>query len=144
MLMKLVIGILMCILSVPSIAQRQGVKGQLFLVTGNQMPGPDKVHIPRKGTVREIYVYELTNIAEADKEEGFYKKVHTKFVKSMFSKTDGTFKIKLPPGNYSLFVKENKGLYANIFDSENNISPIIVKSRKYTWMTVTIDYEATY
>ena len=107
--MKLVIGILMCILSVPSIAQRQGVKGQLFLVTGNQMPGPDKVHIPRKGTVREIYVYELTNIAEADKEEGFYKKVHTKFVKSMFSKTDGTFKIKLPPGNYSLFVKENIG-----------------------------------
>ena len=138
------IGAFVCLINAVIIAQQQGVKGQLYLVTGNQMPSPDRKHIPRKGVVREIYIYELTNVAEVDKEDGFYKKVYTKFVKSQFSKADGTFKIKLPPGKYSLFVKENKGLHANLFDSENNISPFTVERKTYTWMTVTIDYAATY
>ena len=143
--MKAVISILVlvCFFKSPIIAQ-QGVKGQLYLVTGNQMPSPDRKHIPRKGVIREIYIYELTNVAEVDKEDGFYKKVHTKFVKSQFSKADGTFRIKLPPGKYSLFIKENRGLYANLFDNENNISPFTVERKTYTWITVTIDYAATY
>lgn len=143
--MKAVISILVlvCLFKSPIIAQ-QGVKGQLYLVTGNQMPSPDRKHIPRKGVIREIYIYELTNVAEVDKEDGFYKKVHTKFVKSQFSKADGTFRIKLPPGKYSLFIKENRGLYANLFDNENNISPFTVVRKTYTWITVTIDYAATY
>ena len=143
--MKTVIGMgaLLCLVSSTAMAQ-QGVKGQLYLVTGNQMPSPDRKHTPRKGVIREMYIYELTNVAEVDKVDGFYKKVHTRFVKSQLSKVDGTFKIKLPPGRYSLFVKEDKGLYANLFDSENNISPISVERKAYTWMTVTIDYAATF
>ncbi len=144
--MKVIItmGALVCLLNTTIIAQRQGVNGQLYLVTGNQMPGPDRKHIPRKGVIREIYIYELVNMAEVDQEDGFYKKIHTKFIKSQFSKADGTFKIKLAPGKYSLFVKENKGLYANLFDSENNISPFTVERKTFTWMTVTIAYAATY
>lgn len=127
-----------------ALAQRQGIKGQLYWVNGNQMPGPEKTHIPRHGVAREIYVYELTSLPYVEMKDGFYKKVHTRFVKSGFSKPDGSFKIKLPPGRYSVFVKENKGLFANIFDSENNISPVTVESRKYSWITITIDYQAVY
>jgi hypothetical protein len=135
---------LACLFNSPIIAQQQGVKGQLYLVTGNQMPSPNRKHIPRKGVVREIYIYGLTNMSEVDREGVFYKKIHTRFVKSQFSNADGTFRIKLPPGKYSLFVKEYNGLYANLFDNENNISPFIVERKAYTWMTVTIDYAATY
>jgi hypothetical protein len=138
------VGILVCLLNTAIIAQRQGINGKVILVTGNQMPGPDKKQSSRQGVVREIYIYELTNVSEVDAEDGFYKKVHTKFVKSQFSKADGTFKIKLSPGKYSLFVKENKGLYANLFDNENNINPFIVERKSYTTITVTIDHAATY
>jgi hypothetical protein len=143
--MKVVISIvaLVGIINFAAVAQ-QGVKGQLFLVTGNQMPGPDRKPVPGKGVIREIHIYKLTNMTEVEQEDGFYKKVHTQFVKSQISKADGTFKIKLPPGRYSLFVKENKGLHANIFDNENNISPFTVERKTYTRMTVKINYAATY
>jgi hypothetical protein len=136
-------GVLVGMINLTVIAQ-QGIKGQLYLVTGNQMPSPDRKPVPGKGVVREIYIYKLTNMTEVEQEDGFYKKVHTQFVKSQFSKADGTFKIKLPPGRYSLFVKENMGLHANLFDSENNISPFTIERKVYTRMTVTINYAATY
>ena len=125
-------------------AQRQGIKGQLYWVHGNQMPGPEKKHIPRQGVAREIYIYEVTSLPYVEIQDGFYKKVHSRFIKSLFSKPDGSFKAKLPPGHYSVFVMENKGLYANIFDAENNISPVTVEPKKYSWITITINYEATY
>ena len=125
-------------------SQQQGVTGQLFWIYGDHLPKPEKRSIPVQGVSREIQVYELTTLADVDQENGFFKKVYTRFVASTFSKADGTFKIKLPPGKYSLFVKEEKGLYANLFDSDKNISPIMVKPKQYAWMTITIDYEATY
>ena len=124
-------------------AQQQGVNGQVFWIYGDQLPGPEKRN-PMQGVVRQIDVYELTTLADVDQDNGFFKKVYTRFVTSTISKEDGTFKIKLPPGKYSLFVKEEKGLYANLFDSDKNISPITVKPKQYSWMTITIDYEATY
>lgn len=124
-------------------AQQQGVNGQLFWIYGDQMPGPEK-RSPMQGVARQIDVYELTTLADVDQGNGFFKKVYTRFVTSTVSRSDGTFRIKLPPGKYSLFVKEEKGLYANLFDSDKNISPITVKPKQYSWMTITIDYEATY
>lgn len=125
-------------------AQQQGVSGQVFWIYGDQMPRPEKRSNPMQGVVREIDVYELTTLADVDQHNGFFKKIYTRFVTSTISKEDGTFKIKLPPGKYSLFVKEENGLYANLFDSDKNISPITVKPKQYSWMTITIDYEATY
>jgi hypothetical protein len=125
-------------------AQQQGVNGQVFWIYGDQMPGPEKRSNPMQGVVREIDVYELTTLADVDQGNGFFKKVYTRFVTSTISKQDGTFRIKLPPGRYSLFVKEENGLYANLFDSDKNISPITVKEKQYSWMTITIDYQATY
>lgn len=124
-------------------AQRQGVKGQLYWVTGNQMPGPDRDQVPRQGIAREIYVFELTNRSDVEEEDGFYK-VHTRLVKRVFSKPNGTFTIRLEPGRYSVFVKENKGLWANLLDSENNISPVTVTRGKYVWITISIDYSAAF
>lgn len=142
--MRLLFFLFIIFFSITAHAQRQGIKGQLYWVYGNQMPGPEKNHIPRQGIAREIYVYELTSLPYVEMQDGFYKKVHNRFVKSVFSKPDGSFKVKLPPGRYSVFVKENKGLFANIFDSENNISPVTVERRKYSWITITIDYQAVY
>lgn len=142
--MRLYLVVLLLGVSTALQAQRQGIKGQLYWVYGNQMPGPEKRHIPRQGVAREIYIYELTSLPYVEMEDGFYKKVHNRFVKSVFSKPDGSFKVKLPPGHYSVFVKEDKGLFANIFDSENNISPVTVEPKKYSWITITIDYQAVY
>lgn len=106
------------------------------------MSESQKKHIPQQGMAREIFVYDLATPSDVELEDGFFIKVHTKLVARSFCKVDGSFKIKLEPGRYSIFVKEDQGLYANIFDNENHISPITVESKKYSWITISINYKS--
>jgi hypothetical protein len=54
-------------------------------------------------------------------------------------KTDnkGNFKIALPIGKYSLFIKTEKGFYANLRDQFNNLAPFEVMAGAYTHVILT-------
>lgn len=132
------------LLSLPSFAQKQGLQGQVFWVSGNQMPGPDAVLSPNQGAVREVLIYEVTNITDATQVGPFFRDIKTKLVGTAQSKPDGTFKIKLPVGVYSVFTRERNGLYANLFDGKGYINPVNIKSGQFVWRTITIDYDAAY
>ncbi|NOT77216.1 MAG: carboxypeptidase regulatory-like domain-containing protein [Cyclobacteriaceae bacterium] len=142
--MKFVFLFAIVLSSLTAFSQKQGLRGQVFWVSGNQMPGPESVLSPNQGTTREIVVYELTTIKDATQIGPFFRDIKTKFVASILSKPDGSFKIKLAPGSYSVFTKEKNGFYANLFDDKNNINPVVVRESEYPWLTITIDYEATY
>lgn len=131
-------------LTLAASAQKQGLQGQVFWVSGNQMPGPEAVLSPNQGAVREVLVYELTNITDATQVGPFYRDIKTKLIATTQSKSDGTFKIKLPVGSYSVFTKERNGLYANLFDGKGYINPVVIKEGQYAWKTITIDYDAAY
>ena len=126
-------------------AQKQGIEGEVFWLSGNQMPGPGKPHnIPQQGLVREIYIYKVAELHNTVQTDGFFTDVKTELVTKIVSHADGSFKVKLPPGEYSLFTKEPKGLFANLFDKDSKINPVIVKPKKYAWITITVDYESAY
>ena len=131
-------------LTLTAFTQRQGLQGQVFWVSGNQMPGPDVVLSPNQGAVREILIYELTNTSDATMVGPFFRDIKTKLVATAQSKPDGTFKVKLPVGTFSVFTREKNGLYANLFDGKGNINPVTIKDGQYAWRTITIDYEAAY
>ncbi len=142
--MKSVFLFLILLSSLASYSQKQGLYGQVFWVSGSQMPGPESVLSPNQGAVREILVYELTSFKDVTQVGPFFRDIKTRMVASTLSKADGTYKVKLPPGAYSVFTKERNGLYANLFDEKTNINPIVVKSGQYAWKTITIDYDAAY
>jgi hypothetical protein len=123
---------------------KQGVHGKVFWISGNQMPGPEKKSSPQEGVQREIFVYEATRLNQTVQQNGFFTQINTKLITQGRSMPDGSFRIQLPPGHYSVFVQEPNGLYANLFDSDNLINPITVKSKAYTWLTIAIDYQAAY
>jgi hypothetical protein len=126
-------------------AQKQGIRGQVFWLSGNQLPGPrNPAQAPQQGIVREVQVYHVASASDVVVENNYYREVRTGLVATAVSGPDGYFKIKLPPGEYSVFTVEPKGLFANMFDTGNRINPVIVKPGKFTWVTVTIDYEAAY
>lgn len=127
-----------------SFSQKQGLSGQVFWVSGNQMPGPESVLSPNQGAIREILIYELTGFDDVTVVGPFFRDIKTKMIATVQSNADGTFKIKLPPGSYSVFTKEKNGLYANLFDENKNINPVTIKASQYTWKTITVDYEAAY
>jgi hypothetical protein len=125
-------------------AQKQGIRGQVFWIAGNQMPGPDARPSAKLGVQREVYIYELTLLSNCTMEEGFFTHVSTKLITKVVSDEDGSFKVKLPIGQYSVFIKEPKGLFANLFDKDNTVNPVVVKEKRYSWITIAIDYQAAY
>lgn len=142
--MKFFISLLFFLSSLVVLGQKQGLRGQVFWVSGNQMPGPEAILSPNQGAIRDILIYELTTFNDVTQVGPFFRDIKTKMVASIQSKPDGTFKIKLLPGSYSIFTREKNGLYANLFDEKSNINPVNVKTGQYVWKTITIDYEVAY
>ncbi|HEY8937821.1 MAG TPA: carboxypeptidase regulatory-like domain-containing protein [Cyclobacteriaceae bacterium] len=136
---------ILSLIVIQSHAQREGIQGEVFWVSGNQMPGPGKVSSPQQGVVREIYIYEVTRLQDAEQgADGFFTSIKKPLVTKTSSQPDGSFHVKLPPGEYSLFVKEEKGLFANLIDNDGKINSVLVKPKKYSYITIAIDYEAVF
>jgi len=144
--MKILVSILLMSFLVSTTetwAQRQGIYGEVFWLSGNNLPSPGKPNDPEQGISREIEFYEITHLQDAEQTaDGFFTNVKTKLIATTLSAANGSFSIKLPPGEYSVFVKEPHGLFANLFDKNNRINPVIVKPKQYSWLTITVDYES--
>lgn len=133
------------LLACSSAQQRQGIKGQVLLISGNQLPDPENIKRAHYGVQRELVIYELTTTSQVTQNvDGFFTDIETKLITTLKTKADGSFKLRLPPGEYSVLVKEEGGFYGNLFDKNNAINPIIVKENEYAWLPITIDYQAVY
>jgi hypothetical protein len=136
-------AVLLCA-STFSRAQKQGISGKVFWLSGNQMPSPSLGATPQQGAAREIFIYKIATVNDATQNGNFFGDVKTELVGKTFSDYEGSFKIKLPPGEYSVLVKEPQGLFANSLDKDNKINAVVVKPGKFSWVTINIDYEAAY
>ena len=143
--------LIICLLSISckcasKLQAQQGIEGMVIKVSGNQMPSPDIPKTPQKGFKTTLYIYELTNLSQVVKqnESAFYSAINSKFVTKVETKEDGTFKVSLPEGKYSLFVKKEELFYANLYDGEGNIAPVEVAKGKMTRIVTKVDYDAVY
>jgi hypothetical protein len=125
---------------------RSGIKGHVYLVAGNQMPSPDEPRPAPNGIKTTLYIYELTNIRQVTRTgtSAFYSTISTLPVKQVETGDDGSFKVKLKPGRYSLFVKKGELFYSNLFDGDNNIHPVTVVKGEYAKDEFKMDYNAVY
>ncbi|MHA6246324.1 carboxypeptidase regulatory-like domain-containing protein [Pontibacter sp. CAU 1760] len=123
----------------------QGIAGQVIWKSGNQMPSPDAPPSKGRGVQRTLYIYELTNSTQAHTVNGvFHTNIQTPLVTQVDTDADGKFAVSLKPGKYSLFSKEDKGMYANLFDGEMNINPVEVQEGQVTNVEFLINYTAAY
>lgn len=123
----------------------QGIAGKVLWQSGNQMPSPDAPPSKGRGVQRTVYIYERTNGNQATTTDGvFHINIQTDLVTQVATDANGNFAVSLKPGTYSLFTKEEKGLYANLFDGENNIYPVKVGEGQVTNVEFLINYEASY
>lgn len=124
----------------------QGICGTVLEKRGNHMPSPDSP--PSKGhpVEREILVFPLLNRSQIEAgDNGFIKSVGAiKPVETVKSDEAGKFCVSLPAGRYSIVVREPKGLYANLFDAQNNIFPVTVEKGKQETISVDITHQAVF
>lgn len=123
----------------------QGIKGTVTWYEGDRMPGINRQAEPGKPVRRVIYIYSLTNRHAAVEHDGvFYDSIRTRLVKKIKSDKSGMFSVNLVPGQYSVFTKEEQGLYANRLDGSGNINPVSVRADSVTTIDIRVDYKATY
>lgn len=130
-----------------SVKKHQGIKGKVTWLEGNQMPTVSDKPIEtgaHKGepVIRTIQIFPLVNLADAKMENGLFDTLEAKPITETTSNEKGEFKIKLPPGEYSVFTVEEDGLFANTFDQNGDIQPIIVKKKKWSKLDIVINYKA--
>ncbi|AUD03051.1 hypothetical protein [Spirosoma pollinicola] len=129
-------------------AARQGICGIVREKRGNYMPSPDSPRQNPDGSPveREVLVFPLLNKSQVETgENGFINSVgNVKPVKTVKSRKDGTFCVSLPTGQYTVMVREPKGLYANLTDSHNNIFPVNVQKNKSVSITIDITHQAVF
>jgi hypothetical protein len=124
-------------------AQQQGIKGKVFLDNANQLPSPDRKSDPEFGVQRDVLIYNVTTTSQAKQNGTSFTDITTTLVMKLTTRADGSFKVKLEPGTYSVFVQQGDALYANLFDAQNRINPVTVKPRKYAWLPIIIEVQAT-
>jgi hypothetical protein len=127
----------------------QGIEGKVIWQEGNFMPSPGetKPSVKRIETTirREVRIYELTGTDEVEKSTGtIFTNVQSPLVKTISTEEDGSFRVDLPPGSYSVFTVEEEGLFANSFDSEGNICPVTVEQGQFTNLVIKVNYKAYY
>jgi len=127
----------------------QGIIGEVCWVEGNLMPSVDDTtyaaRVKGMPVKRKVYIYQATRRDEAVSVNGvFFKISRSELIGRVKSKSNGKFKVKLPPGKYSLFVMEEEGLFANSFDGDNYINPVTVHANKYAEVQILVNYKAYY
>ncbi len=133
------------LLSFGCASQNQGIVGKVEWVGGNQMPGPDREGSnPAKGISREIYVYKAVTVQQTKQSNGFYTDVQSPLIAKVTSNADGSFTLKLPEGEYSVFTKEPEGLFASILDEKGRLNLVSVKKHHYSALTIKVNYTAVY
>lgn len=127
---------------------KQGICGVVREKRGNYMPSPDSPRQNPEGTPveRDVLIFPLLNRSQVEAgENGFINSVgDVKPVKTVKSGKDGKFCVSLPVGQYTVMVREEKGLYANLSDSKNNIFPVSVQKNKSVTVTVDITHRAVF
>ena len=126
--------------------ESQGIEGWIYEYKGNQMPSPDVKPNPPKGIQTVVYIYELTNLNQVNREnsEPFFSSLRSAFVAKVVSDSAGHFILPLHPGRYSVFTKKGALFYANEFDAENNIQPVEVAAGKWTKKEIRITWGASF
>lgn len=130
----------------------QGICGTVIEKKGNFMPrvdspGPYKQTPKGQPVVREVVIYPVLSMDQVKTDdEGFITEVPgAKPVRTVKTDKQGKFcAYRLPAGQYSVLVREPKGLYGNVFDANNRINVETVQPGKVTKTTFEITHQAAF
>jgi hypothetical protein len=129
-----------------SSAVEQGIRGKVEIWQGNFMPVTDPKRSQSQilpGAGRRVRVYQPVKESTAN---GAARRdsVATPLVAETVADSTGHFFLKVAPGEYSVFVEENGGWYANGWNDQGVQGSVKVEPGKVTDVTLKITNKATF
>jgi len=127
-------------------ASKVMVTGKVQRVVGNQMPSPDLANEEPAGYSATVYFFEptLMNMGQPTGEQGVFLMTDKKLVAKVLAEKDGSFKLKIKPGKYSVLLGKDGQYYSNISDIEGLINPIEVSKSNKKPIVLRADWGAIY
>lgn len=123
----------------------EGISGKVLWFEGDLMPGINKKPVAGIPVKREIYIFHPTRTSQVKVlDQVFFREIQTDLVKKIWTDKNGNFKVKLPPGRYSIFTKEPPGFFSNRFSEEGFLNLVNVTAGEITDIVIRIDYMAAY
>lgn len=133
----------------PLKSESSGITGTVTWIEGNQMPMimQDGQKPTKPGSTpiqRKILVYPLMKITDMKMENGLFVSTMEKPVAETESDSKGKFTLEIVPGQYSVLIVEEDGLFANLFDGEGNVMPVTVRKNEWTMVDIEVNYQAVF
>lgn len=125
-------------------ALKQGIEGNIYKVSGNQMPMKGAERPKPKALVCEVYIYQATTPKQAQGQGTLYNAISTKLAAKVKTDSTGHYQAELPAGIYSVFVKEGNQYFAAESDGTGTLNPAQVVTGKVTTRNVTVNHDAAY
>jgi len=122
----------------------QGIEGTVYKVSGNQMPMKGGERSKPKPQVSEVYIYQATTSKQVQGQGTLYSQVNTKLVAKVSTDSKGHYRMALPAGLYSVFVKEGNLYFASESDGTGTLNPAGVLAGKVTTRNITVNHDAAY
>jgi hypothetical protein len=127
-------------------ASKVMLTGKVQRVMGNQMPSPDLENEEPAGFGTTVFFFEptLMNMGVPTGEQGVFLMTNKKLVAKVLAEKDGSFKLNLKPGKYSVLLGKDGQYYSNISDLEGLINPIEINKRTPKHVILKADWGAIY
>lgn len=124
------------LLNANKVTVTNGVWGTVSTIQGNCMPTTD----PKSSTCkafaiqREVRIYAYTNKSNAlpaSPVNGLYDSFNTTLIKTVTTDGQGFYEATLPDGKYTIVFVEDGKLYADTYDDQGGITPVVVQHNKF-------------
>lgn len=127
----------------------QGIHGKVYWVEGNRMPQASEGNLnpsmdTGQGVKRTLKIHPLTHLDQLSLGDYLIGTIATPEIKRIDTAEDGSYRVELPIGTYSIFTVEDEGYFANTFDHNNHVNPVKVTSSEWTQFDIVINYKAVY
>jgi len=123
---------------------QQGIEGNIYKVSGNQMPMKGAERAKPKPLVSEVYIYQATTSKQVQGQGTLYNQINTKLIAKVKTDSAGHYKVALPTALYSVFVKEGNLYFASESDGTGTLNPAQVITGQVTTRNITVNHDAAY
>jgi hypothetical protein len=122
------------------------VSGKVQRIMGNQMPSPDVKNEEPAGFAATVFFFEptLMNMGVPTGEQGLFLMTNKKLVAKVLCGKDGSFKLKIKPGKYSVLLGKDDQFYSNISNLDGLINPIDIIKKGNKPLVLRADWGAIY
>ncbi|MEM7106874.1 MAG: carboxypeptidase regulatory-like domain-containing protein [Bacteroidota bacterium] len=123
---------------------KQGIRGRVLWIEGNQMPGPGRKSTEGKPVIRELFIYKVLKLSDLTRVGALFSQPNQEPILIVKTNEAGEFQANLDEGVYSILTREETGFFANSFDGSSNVMPVEVTTGNYTLVNISINYKAVY